>query len=63
MSDFDAGWTFLGSLVELVYEQLDLFMTMTTRCGVKQGLWKCWPAKRDQNEMGGLQKRGRFKTF
>ena len=21
------------------------------------------PAKRDQNEMGGLQKRGRFKTF
>ena len=62
MSDFDAGWTFLGSLVELVYEQLHLFM-MTTRCGVKQGLWKCRPAKRDQNEMGGLQKRGRFKTF
>ena len=52
MSDFDAGWTFLGSLVELVYEQLHLFMMMTTRCGVKQGLWKCWPVKRDQNEMG-----------
>ena len=24
------------------YEQLHLFTMMKTRCGVKQGLWKCW---------------------
>ena len=45
-------------------EELHLFTMKTTTCGVKQGLWKCWPpAKWGQNEMGGLPKRGRFKTF
>ena len=46
------------------HEQLHLFAMMKTRCGVKQGLWKCW--FRLQNEIktrwGGLQKRGRFRT-
>ena len=44
---------------------INLFTMMKTRCGVKQGLWKCW--FRLQNEIktrweGGLQKRGRFET-
>ena len=26
----------------LPYEQLHEFAMMKTRCGVKQGLWKCW---------------------
>ena len=35
--------------VDIVYEQLHLFTMMKTRCGVKQGLWKCW--FRLQNEI------------
>ena len=33
----------------ILYEQLHLFTMMKTRCGVKQGLWKCW--SRLQNEI------------
>ena len=32
-----------------LHEQLHLFTMMKTRCGVKQGLWKCW--FRLQNEI------------
>ena len=32
-----------------IYEQLHLFTMMKTKCGVKQGLWKCW--FRLQNEI------------
>ena len=43
-------------------EQLRLSTLMKRRCGVKQGLRKCWfhLQKQDQNEMGRLQKRDRF---
>ena len=37
------------SMFRVVDEQLHLFGMMKTRCGVKQGLWKCW--FRLQNEI------------
>ena len=48
--------------VTILCERLHLFILMKRRCDVKAGFEEMLvsPAKRDQNEMGGLQKRDRF---
>ena len=57
-ADRTCGFT---KAAEALYEQLHLFTFMKRWCGVKQGLeLLVSPAKRDQNEMGGLQKRDSF---
>ena len=59
IAEIDARAACIGNGFEYVYEQLHLYTLMKRRCGVKQGLRKCWFHLQNeiQTRWGGLQKR------